>query len=396
MDDQQDVHAEDADDDEDRTNEIPEALLASAEGEGEYSQERKQDSKRKRDNPGLLRKAPGAPKRFKSSYICFFMAKQSEIKAELGDNATVMTVSKRSGEMWKELTREQRAHWDEVAAKDKQRYMAEKSTYTGPWQVPWKRARKDPSAPKRPMSAFLMFAQNRRAELRRKNPAMKNTEVSQILGEMWRNMSDDERQPFVAQEESERAVYKTKFAEWRAETEARAEAERRAQAELQLTFPAYTPASDPSMHGLPPVMYPPDNYGQPPYVPGAPYPCTCLSRLSTPRRMPSRSSSWLSRSIYAMCYVDFPAYAPYLPSYPPHQGKRPIVLAPSGLPRYPIAPYPHSQPAQAPVPAQESNSLGAEGNPFGPAHHYDADHSHDALSAFEPNPVVDDDGQSVE
>ena len=26
--------------------------------------------------------------------------------------------------------------------------MAEKSTYTGPWQVPWKRAKKDPSAPK--------------------------------------------------------------------------------------------------------------------------------------------------------------------------------------------------------------------------------------------------------
>ena len=26
--------------------------------------------------------------------------------------------------------------------------MTEKSTYTGPWQVPWKRAKKDPSAPK--------------------------------------------------------------------------------------------------------------------------------------------------------------------------------------------------------------------------------------------------------
>ena len=47
-----------------------------------------------------LRKAPQAPKRFKSSYICFFMAKQPEIKVSLGDKATVAEISKRSAEMW--------------------------------------------------------------------------------------------------------------------------------------------------------------------------------------------------------------------------------------------------------------------------------------------------------
>jgi hypothetical protein len=40
--------------------------------------------------------------------------------------------------------------------------------------------------------------------------------------------------------------------------------------------------------------------------------------------------------------------------------------------------------------------LGAEGNPFGPAHDFEADPSHDALSAFEPNPVADGDGRLVE
>lgn len=55
--------------------------------------------KKKRDN-STLRKAPQAPKRFKSSYICFFMAKQPEIKEELGKNATVTEISKRSAEMW--------------------------------------------------------------------------------------------------------------------------------------------------------------------------------------------------------------------------------------------------------------------------------------------------------
>lgn len=44
--------------------------------------------KNKREGVGL-RKAPGAPKRFKSSYILFFMSKQSEIKLELGSRASV-------------------------------------------------------------------------------------------------------------------------------------------------------------------------------------------------------------------------------------------------------------------------------------------------------------------
>lgn len=36
-----------------------------------------------------LRKNPKAPKRFKSSYICFFVSKQKEIKREIGQDASV-------------------------------------------------------------------------------------------------------------------------------------------------------------------------------------------------------------------------------------------------------------------------------------------------------------------
>jgi HMG (high mobility group) box len=89
------------------------------------------------------------------------MNKQPEIKRELGNAATVGAISRRSAELWKHLSTTERAHWDEVAAKDKARYMMEKATYTGPWQVPYKRKKKDASAPKRPMSAFLQYTLNR-------------------------------------------------------------------------------------------------------------------------------------------------------------------------------------------------------------------------------------------
>jgi HMG (high mobility group) box len=100
---------------------------------------------------GRIRKSPDAPKRFKSSYILFFMAKQADIKKDLGKGANVSAVSKKSAELWKNLSPEERAVWEEKAAVDKARYNIEKLQYTGPWQVPWKRRKKDPSAPKRPM-----------------------------------------------------------------------------------------------------------------------------------------------------------------------------------------------------------------------------------------------------
>ena len=46
-------------------------------------------AKRKKHGAVGLRKAPQAPKRFKSSYICFFTAKRDEVKAELGGTPTV-------------------------------------------------------------------------------------------------------------------------------------------------------------------------------------------------------------------------------------------------------------------------------------------------------------------
>lgn len=90
-----------------------------------------------------LRKNPKAPKRFKSSYILFFVANQAKIKAELGETASVADISKRSAEIWRGMSSEERQEWVEAAAKDKQRYIREKAVYTGPWQVPLKRQKKE-------------------------------------------------------------------------------------------------------------------------------------------------------------------------------------------------------------------------------------------------------------
>jgi HMG (high mobility group) box len=84
------------------------------------------------------------------------------------------------------------------------------------------------------MSAFLYFSQGKRSVLKKENPTLKNTEISRLLGEMWRNASEEEKRPHVDRELAERKVYKVNIAEWRADFEVKQEAQKKAHAEQML------------------------------------------------------------------------------------------------------------------------------------------------------------------
>jgi hypothetical protein len=97
------------------------------------------------------------------------------------------------------------------------RFLREKAEYKGPWIVPKRRAKKNPLAPKRPPSAFLKFSKKRRSEMKSSNPDLSNTDVSMLLGEEWRNATAKEKEPYVGQEERERAIYNEKIKTFREE-----------------------------------------------------------------------------------------------------------------------------------------------------------------------------------
>mmetsp|Transcript_11045 Transcript_11045/g.12389 ORF Transcript_11045/g.12389 Transcript_11045/m.12389 type:complete len:465 (+) Transcript_11045:614-2008(+) len=96
------------------------------------------------------KKAPQAPRRFKSPYIFFSTIKHKEIRAELalkntkaageegGGARKIHTpeVAKLVSKAWKALSEVERQKWDDLATQDKIRYEKEKLTYTGPWKVP--------------------------------------------------------------------------------------------------------------------------------------------------------------------------------------------------------------------------------------------------------------------
>lgn len=99
--------------------------------------------KKTKGNSTGFRKAPQAPRRFRSPYILFSISKMEEYKKSMAKHGVQVTsFSSQIGQDWKTLPENERETWEEAARQDKLRYNAEKELYTGPWQVPTGRSRK--------------------------------------------------------------------------------------------------------------------------------------------------------------------------------------------------------------------------------------------------------------
>ncbi|CBK23957.2 uncharacterized protein [Blastocystis hominis] len=85
------------------------------------------------------------------------------------------------------------------------------TTYDGPLHVPVVQKRghqnKVPGAPKRAMSPFLFFSNEKRGQIQTENPSMKITEVSVKLGEIWRDMTEEEKEPYMQKSREDRDRY---------------------------------------------------------------------------------------------------------------------------------------------------------------------------------------------
>mmetsp|Transcript_46077 Transcript_46077/g.55874 ORF Transcript_46077/g.55874 Transcript_46077/m.55874 type:complete len:308 (-) Transcript_46077:393-1316(-) len=193
---------------------------------------------RKQRRATKFKKAPQAPKRFKSAYMFFSTKKHPEIrkKLEAGKGKDVTNVAKFVSEEWRKMSPEERAVWEKLAADDKKRYFIEKTMYTGPWKIPaCKRAKKDADAPKRPMSAFLGYAKINRSLVKSENPHLSNKEVSKLLGNKWKAASEKERKSYIETELKEREAYKEAIAKWRSVREEKLEAGRKRREQIVLT-----------------------------------------------------------------------------------------------------------------------------------------------------------------
>jgi len=69
--------------------------------------------------------------------------------------------------------------------------------------------------PKQPMSAYLAFANPRRAQLRVNEPYLTNAQLSQRLAQDWKEASEETKRKYQDEEKERRAQYQEKLKAWK-------------------------------------------------------------------------------------------------------------------------------------------------------------------------------------
>uniref|UniRef100_A0A914UY26 HMG box domain-containing protein n=2 Tax=Plectus sambesii TaxID=2011161 RepID=A0A914UY26_9BILA len=144
----------------------------------------------------MVRESAKPPVRGKTSPYGFFvkMCYEEHKKKYPNENVQVTEISKKCSEKWKTMTDDEKRRFFELAQKDAERYQAEVAAYGGEDALrKRKRAKKDPNAPKRALSAFFFFSHDRRPEVQQGHPEWKVGQVAQELGRFWKALSDEER-----------------------------------------------------------------------------------------------------------------------------------------------------------------------------------------------------------
>jgi hypothetical protein len=203
--------------------------------EGSAAAPKKAAAKRKRDESGdeqkqptkapkkRMPKDPNKPKGPKSAYICYANSVREQIQAadkalvdsgaKTAEEAMSMCdIAKQIGVQWNKLSAAEKVPFQKQAAKDKARHALEFEAWVPDkailkMQKKIRRDRKDKQAPRKPMTAYMIYSNTVRSDIMQQNPAMKITEASVVIGEQWGQMSDEEKTPYYERADDARAAY---------------------------------------------------------------------------------------------------------------------------------------------------------------------------------------------
>ncbi|KAG7559130.1 High mobility group box domain superfamily [Arabidopsis thaliana x Arabidopsis arenosa] len=75
--------------------------------------------------------------------------------------------------------------------------------------------KKDPNAPKRAMSGFMYFSQMERDNIKKEHPGIAFGEVGKVLGDKWRQMSAEEKEPYEAKAQVDKQRYKDEISDYK-------------------------------------------------------------------------------------------------------------------------------------------------------------------------------------
>lgn len=120
-----------------------------------------------------------------SAYIFFVKDQYPKISAQ-NPGLKMTELSKKIGQLWKTMSHEQKQPYQNQANE------APKIPRVMKADKKEKKEKKE-GAVKRPLNAYMKFAQQNRNTVMLQNSTLKLTEVSSKLGQMWRALSESEK-----------------------------------------------------------------------------------------------------------------------------------------------------------------------------------------------------------
>jgi len=170
---------------------------------------------------------PSAPKRNMSAYLLYQNAMRGEFKS-INPGMTFGQLAKYTSAMYSELAPAEKEALVQRAEADKARYLHELANYVPPAGYDSKgdailsplqkasgrkgKPQKDPNAPKRNMSAYLLYQNAMRDQFKRENPGMTFGQLAKFTSHMYKNLTPEEKAAWQARASQDKARYDAQIA----------------------------------------------------------------------------------------------------------------------------------------------------------------------------------------
>jgi len=155
------------------------------------------------------------PKRSVSSYIIWTNENRAKIVKSLGKDAGVTDVAKEAGKQWRALTATAKKEYETKADKLKKEYEKDLAAFVkAGGEIQARKSKKekkvkDPNAPKRAPSSYMLWLNDSRAKIVNSLPkGAAVTEVAKEAGAQWKKLTAKAKAPYVKTAEKASADYK--------------------------------------------------------------------------------------------------------------------------------------------------------------------------------------------
>jgi len=175
---------------------------------------------------------PNAPKRNLSAYLLYQNAMRDQFKA-MNPGMTFGQLAKYTSAMYSEMPPAEKEAWVARAEADKARYLHELASYVPPPGYDAKgdsisatapgvkgssgrktgvKVERDSNAPKRNVSAYLLYQNAMREQFKRENPGMTFGQLAKYTSHMYKNLTPEERATWDARAAQDKARYNAEIA----------------------------------------------------------------------------------------------------------------------------------------------------------------------------------------